>query len=106
MNPECNCPKKQGGCRKSDLPRHCRRKKPNKHENVFKKLRTILNKEEFEILLGITGDVSLIFVIDTTGSMGDEIEAAKKIAKAIAAHTRDSPVEYILAPFSDPSKYT
>ena len=72
---------------------------------MFKKLREVLNEDEFESLLGITGDVSLIFVIDTSGSMGDEIEAAKKIAKAIAAHRRDAPVQYILAPFSDPCKY-
>lgn len=44
-------------------------------------------------------------MIDTTGSMGDEIEAAKEIAKAIAAHPRDSPVDFILSPFNDPSKY-
>lgn len=73
---------------------------------MFKKLRAILDETEFDTLLGITGDVSLIFVIDTTGSMGDEIEAAKEIAKAIAAHPRDSPVDFILSPFNDPSKYS
>lgn len=99
IRPECHCPPQQGPCRESDLPQHC---KTNEHENVFKKLRDVLNEDQFESLLGITGDVSLIFVIDTSGSMGDEIEAAKKIAKAIAAHRRDAPVQYILAPFSDP----
>lgn len=72
---------------------------------MFKKLRAILDQTEFDILLGISGDVSLIFVIDTTGSMGDEIEAAKEIARAIAAHQRDAPVNFILSPFSDPSKH-
>lgn len=38
--------------------------------------------------------------------MGDEIEAAKTIVKAIAAHPRDSSVDFILSPFSDPSKCT
>ena len=71
---------------------------------MFKKLRDILDKTDFDNLLGISGDVSLIFVIDTTGSMGDEIAAAKEIAKAIAAHPRDSPVDFILSPFNDPSK--
>ena len=102
---ECHCPPEQGKCRKEDLPRHCR-KKNKSHENVFKKLRKVLSKKEFDILLGITGDVSLVFVIDTTGSMGDEIEAAKTIVKAIAAHPRDSSVDFILSPFSDPSKCT
>ena len=72
---------------------------------MFKKLRAILDQTEFDILLGLSGDVSLIFVIDTTGSMGDEIEAAKEIARAIAAHQRDAPVNFILSPFSDPSKH-
>lgn len=71
---------------------------------MFKKLRDILDETDFDNLLGISGDVSLIFVIDTTGSMGDEIAAAKEIAKAIAAHPRDSPVDFILSPFNDPSK--
>ena len=75
-----------------------------KHKNVLKNLRDALDETEFDTLLGISGDVSLIFVIDTTGSMGNEIAAAKEIAKAIAAHTRDSPVEFILSPFNDPSK--
>lgn len=102
MRPECHCPRTQGRCKESDLPRHCSK---NKHKNVFKKLRAILDETDFDSLLGISGDVSLIFVIDTTGSMGDEIAAAKEIAKAIAAHPRDSPVEFILSPFSDPSKF-
>ena len=48
--------------------------------------------------------MSLIFVIDTTGSMDDEIAAAKEIAKAIATHPRNLPVDFILSPFNDPSK--
>lgn len=71
----------------------------------MKKIRALLDETDFDILMGISGDVSLIFVIDTTGSMGDEIDAAKKIAQAIAAHPRDEPVNFILSPFGDPSKY-
>ena len=55
--------------------------------------------------MGINGDVSLIFALDTSGTMQDEIEAAKNISKAIAAFPRDGHVNYILSPFSDPSKY-
>ena len=71
---------------------------------MFKKLRAILDETDFDELLGISGGVTLIFVIDTTGSMSDEIAAAKEIVKAIAAHPRDSPVDFILSPFNDPSK--
>ena len=71
---------------------------------MFRNLRDILDETDFDNLWGISGDVSLIFVIDTTGSMGDEIAAAKEIAKAIAAHPRDAPVDFILSPFNDPSR--
>ena len=103
IRPECHCPREQGRCRQRDLPKHCRKNR-NKHENVFKKLRRILNEDYIDILLGLKGDVSLIFVMDTSGSMGNEIEAAKKISKAIAAFPRKFSVNYILSPFSDPSK--
>ena len=71
---------------------------------MFKQLRKILG-DDLDTLLGRDGNVSLIFVIDTTGSMGDEIEAAKRIVKAIAAHPRKTPVQYILSPYRDPRKY-
>ena len=71
---------------------------------MFKQLREILG-DDLDTLLGRDGNVSLIFVIDTTGSMGDEIEAAKRIVKAIAAHPRKAPVQYILSPYADPRKF-
>jgi len=102
IRPECHCPPRQGRCRPADLPKHCR-KKPNTYKNVLKQLRKVLDEDELDTLLGVTGDVSLIFVMDTTGSMSDEIEAAKNISKAIAAYPRESSVNYILSPFSDPT---
>ena len=42
--------------------------------------------------------------IDTTGSIGDESNIAKAIAKKIINVTRESEVNYILSPFSDPGK--
>jgi len=63
-----------------------------------------MDETDLDNLLGISGGVSLIFVIDTSGSMGDEIAAAKEIVKAIAAYPRDSAVDFILSPFNDPSK--
>ena len=44
-----------------------------------------------------------MFVVDTTGSMKDEIAAAKAIAKSIIHETREFGVDYILSPFGDPS---
>ena len=48
------------------------------------------------------GQVTLMFAIDDTGSMSDEIAAAKKIATSIVNEQRVEPVDYILSPFNDP----
>jgi hypothetical protein len=56
-------------------------------------------------LLDITPASSLSFVLDTTGSMGEEINAAKIQARHIAEQRRGSPMEpvhYVLVPFHDP----
>ena len=55
-------------------------------------------------ILSSQGDSTLMFAIDTTGSMKDEIQAAKAIAKQIINATRDFKVDYILSPFNDPRK--
>ena len=53
--------------------------------------------------MAVQGDVSLMFVIDDTGSMSEEIEAAKSIAIDIINYPREAPiVTYILSPFNDP----
>lgn len=52
--------------------------------------------------MAVEGNVSLVFVIDDTGSMGDTIEAVKKIATAVINYPREVPVDYILSPFNDP----
>lgn len=56
-------------------------------------------------ILSSQGDSTLMFAIDTTGSMSDEIHAAKAIAKQIINATRDFKVDYILSPFNDPRKF-
>jgi hypothetical protein len=43
-----------------------------------------------------------VFVIDSTGSMSEDIEAAKAVAKEIISHKREVPVNFILSTFSDP----
>ena len=50
------------------------------------------------------GQVTLMFAIDDTGSMKEEISAAKKIAISIVNEQRAEPVDYILSPFNDPGK--
>ena len=64
-----------------------------------------LGSATFETFMSVKGDVTLMFAIDDTGSMGNEIQAAKDIAKSIVHHPRDEKVDYILSPFNDPSKY-
>ena len=43
----------------------------------------------------------LAFAVDTTGSMGEEIEAAKEIIRNLSRSEEDSPVCYVLQPFND-----
>ena len=56
----------------------------------------------FDAFMSVYGEVTLMFAIDDTGSMGAEIEAAKDIATSIVNHPRDDRVDYILSPFNDP----
>jgi len=56
----------------------------------------------FDTFMSVNGDVTLMFAIDDTGSMHDEIQAAKDIATSIVNHPRDEAVDYILSPFNDP----
>ena len=66
------------------------------------RLRRVVGDKKMDKILSIQGDSTLIFAIDTTGSMGEDIQAAKAIAKEIISVTRDSEVDYILSPFNDP----
>lgn len=55
--------------------------------------------------MGIARSSVLCFVIDTTGSMADDIAQARKIVHEIIDKrkgTQDEPSEYILVPFNDP----
>ena len=60
-------------------------------------------------MMGINkgSSTALCFVVDTTGSMAEEITAVKTaISSTINSKvgTEDEPSSYILVPFSDPSK--
>ena len=66
-------------------------------------LRKYLGDEKFSKLLALEGGKTLMFAIDITGSMHDEIDAAKAIATEISTFERDvPPSNYILSTFSDP----
>ncbi|XP_004424533.1 PREDICTED: von Willebrand factor A domain-containing protein 7 isoform X1 [Ceratotherium simum simum] len=72
---------------------------------AFSLLRSRLGDSGFSRLLDITPASSLSFVLDTTGSMGEEINAAKIQARHIVEQRRGSPMEpvhYVLVPFHDP----
>lgn len=61
----------------------------------------------FHRLVGIARSSVVCFVIDTTGSMGDDIAEAREVINEIIDSkkgTQDEPSEYILVPFNDPGK--
>lgn len=70
----------------------------------LEKLRRDLGDKRMYKILSAQRYSTLIFAIDTTGSMSDEISAAKAIAKRIIGATPESEIDYILSPFNDPSK--
>lgn len=56
-------------------------------------------------MMGIARSSVVCFVIDTTGSMSDDIAEARKVVYDIIDSkkgTQDEPSEYILVPFNDP----
>lgn len=58
-------------------------------------------------LMGLTQSSVLCFVIDTTGSMSDDIDEVKRVTSFIVDNKTDTatqPSEYILVPFNDPGK--
>ena len=73
-------------------------------KNFMDFIKKDLGGDSFKTFLGVKGKITLIFVIDNTGSMADEIAAAKAIAKSIVNQPRKEAVNYILSPFNDPSK--
>ncbi|XP_074519703.1 von Willebrand factor A domain-containing protein 7-like [Halichoeres trimaculatus] len=61
--------------------------------------------KDFLRMMGIARSSAICFVIDTTGSMSQEIHVAKSVSNEIIDSTKgtqDEPSEYILVPFNDP----
>ncbi|XP_062852458.1 von Willebrand factor A domain-containing protein 7-like [Trichomycterus rosablanca] len=68
-------------------------------------IRASVGDSEFLRLMGLTHNMVLCFVIDTTGSMSNEIEAVKFVSSLIIdikTMLAAEPSEYILVPFNDP----
>lgn len=88
---------------KPSAPRREKRSSLNEGKVFLQGLRQSVGSETFDSFMAVQGDVSLMFVMDDTGSMSDEIEAAKNIAIDIINYPRRAPiVTYILSPFNDP----
>ena len=57
------------------------------------------------IFFGLSSaDFSVAFVIDDTGSMGEEIDAVKCLVRSFVKSERDGPAKYILGTFNDPGE--
>lgn len=82
-----------------------RRSTQTQASSFINDLKQTMGNTRFDEFMGVMGDVTLMFAIDTTGSMADEIEKAKKIAIDVINYPRENPVSYILSPFNDPCKF-
>ncbi|XP_053372636.1 von Willebrand factor A domain-containing protein 7-like [Mercenaria mercenaria] len=72
-------------------------------------LRYVVGDEPFQDLLQIRAGNSLVFVIDTTGSMGKDIAAVQTKTAEIVRETQgtaNAPYNYILVTFNDPGNLT
>ncbi|KAL1282099.1 hypothetical protein QQF64_000902 [Cirrhinus molitorella] len=72
---------------------------------VLQDIRLATGDQAFLQLMGLSQTSVLAFVIDTTGSMSDDIEEAKRVSFNIIDSRRGTPKEpseYILVPFNDP----
>ncbi|XP_030643650.1 von Willebrand factor A domain-containing protein 7-like [Chanos chanos] len=74
---------------------------------LLEDIRGAVGDSEFLRFMGITQSPSVLcFVIDTTGSMGDDIDEVKRVTSFIIDSKRgttDEPSAYIFVPFNDPS---
>ncbi|KAK7166072.1 hypothetical protein R3I93_005988 [Phoxinus phoxinus] len=72
---------------------------------LLQDIRLATGNPDFLRLMGLSQTSVLAFVIDTTGSMSDDIEEAKRVSFSIIDSRRgtsEEPSEYILVPFNDP----
>ncbi|CAN9510134.1 unnamed protein product [Ophioblennius macclurei] len=72
---------------------------------LLEDIRAAVGDIDFLRLMGLSQSSVLCFVIDTTGSMSDDIAEAKRVSFEIIDKKRGTPQEpsaYILVPFNDP----
>lgn len=72
---------------------------------LLEDIRVAVGDKNFLRLMGLSQSSVLCFVIDTTGSMSDDIAEAKRVSFDIIDRkrgTQEEPSAYILVPFSDP----
>ncbi|KAM9846421.1 uncharacterized protein ACBR49_009718 [Aulostomus maculatus] len=72
---------------------------------LLEDIRGAAGDRSFLQMMGIMKGKALCFVIDTTGSMGDDLASVREVTDAIINDrlgTEDEPFIYILVPFSDP----
>ncbi|XP_035998882.1 von Willebrand factor A domain-containing protein 7-like [Fundulus heteroclitus] len=72
---------------------------------LLEDVRSAAGDREFLQMMGLSKGKPLCFCVDTTGSMGDDIEAVKTVTSSIIDSklgTEDEPSVYILVPFNDP----
>ena len=73
--------------------------------DFLKSIKNDIGEQKFNDLMLVNGGATLIFTVDTTGSMRDEIDAARSIASSIITMPRKHPVDYLLSPFNDPGEH-
>ncbi|KTF80295.1 hypothetical protein cypCar_00039834 [Cyprinus carpio] len=69
---------------------------------LLEDIRGSLGDSNFLRLMGFSQSSVLCFAIDTTGSMGDDIDEVRRVTSDITDRMRDTVSEYILVPFNDP----
>ena len=77
----------------------------NAVKKMMESIKTTIGKDKFDRFIGTQSDneATLMFAVDDTGSMYQEIQAVKDIATYIVKIDRPNlQVDYILSPFGDP----
>ncbi|KAM4726270.1 LOW QUALITY PROTEIN: von Willebrand factor A domain-containing protein 7-like [Anableps anableps] len=72
---------------------------------LLEDVRSAAGDREFLEMMGLFKGKPLCFVVDTTGSMGDDIATVKDVTASIIDSklgTQDEPSVYVLVPFGDP----
>ncbi|XP_056092826.1 von Willebrand factor A domain-containing protein 7-like [Rhinichthys klamathensis goyatoka] len=69
---------------------------------LLEDIRGYLGDSNFLRLMGFSQTSVLCFVIDTTGSMGDDINEVRRVTSNITDSMKGTVAEYILVPFNDP----